>query len=260
MTVAPVAVVTGAARGIGNAVARRLLAAGWVVALADIDAAAALASAASLGENAGGFALDVRSWASVERAAGEIETSLGPVGALVNNAGITRVARSELLPREWWDQVIDINLSGTWRCSQIFGALMLEHGKGAIVNMGSAYSEIGAPGRAAYAATKTGILGLTRVLATEWAARGIRVNAVEPGYVDTQMMQVALQSGNADLKQLLGRIPAGRLATPEDIANAVALLLSEDAAYINGVAVPVDGGHLAYGGVAAVENVLPSLD
>lgn len=255
-----VAVVTGAGRGIGNAIARRLVAAGWLVAVTDVDAAAASASAASLGDDAAGFPLDVQSWTSVERAAADIEASLGPVAALVNNAGITRVARSEVLPRESWDQVIDINLSGTWRCSQIFGSLMLQRSAGAIVNVGSAYCEIGAPGRAAYAATKTGILGLTRVLATEWAARGIRVNAVEPGYVDTQMMQVALQSGAADLKQVLGRIPAGRLATPEDIANAVALLLSEDAAYINGVAMPVDGGHLAYGGVAAVENVLQGLD
>lgn len=252
-----IAVVTGAGGGIGQAIARRLAYNGWRVAVADVDIDAARSVATSIGSTALGVHLDVRSWESVEAAASRVEAEFGAAHALVNNAGITRVARSEDLPREWWDEIVDVNLSGTWRCAQVWGAKMLARGNGAIVNLGSAYSEIGAPGRVAYAATKSGVLGLTRVLATEWASRGVRVNTVEPGYVDTEMMQVAVRSGAADLAQLVGRIPAGRLGTTDEIAAVVAFLLSEDASYVNGAALRIDGGHLAYGGIAAVEAVVP---
>lgn len=251
------AVVTGAGGGIGAAVAARLASSGSSVAVADRDFQAARVVAARL-LDAEPFEVDVRSWASVERLASDVERRLGPVEQLVNCAGVTRVAPSRLLPREAWEEVIDVNLSGTWRCCQLLGGAMLEHRRGAIVNIGSAYSEIGAPGRAAYASAKTAILGLTRVLATEWAADGVRVNVVEPGYVDTPMMQVAIRSGSADLPQLLGRIPAGRLAQPDDVADAVEFLLSDAARYITGATLRVDGGHLAYGGVASLADVRPS--
>ena len=142
-----IAVVTGAGRGIGEAIARRLAANGAKVAIADVDMDRAEAVAAGIGDSARAVTLDVRSWESVERAATHIEATIGPVDALVNNAGISRVARSEELPRDWWDAVVDVNLSGTWRCSQVFGTLMVARGRGAIVNLGSAFSEIGAPGR-----------------------------------------------------------------------------------------------------------------
>jgi 3-oxoacyl-[acyl-carrier protein] reductase len=251
-----IAVVTGAGRGIGETIARHLVGLGAQVALADMDRASAEAVAADLGEAAQAFEMDVRSWPSVEGVAADIERDLGPVDALVNNAGISRVARSEELPPEWWDQVIDVNLSGTWRCSQVFGRLMVERGRGAIVNLGSAYSEIGAPGRVAYAATKTGVVGIARVLGTEWAGRGVRVNTIEPGYIDTPMMQVTFQAGTIDPQQLLDRIPSGRFGTGDDIARSVAFLLSDDAAYITGATLRIDGGHLAYGGVPAA-SVLP---
>jgi NAD(P)-dependent dehydrogenase (short-subunit alcohol dehydrogenase family) len=244
-----VAVVTGAARGIGEAIARRLAADGAKVALADVDLAAAAAVAADLGAGALAVSMDVRSWSSVESAADSVESAMGPITALVNNAGISRVARSEEFPREWWDEVVDVNLSGTWRCSQVIGARMVARGAGAIVNLGSAYSEIGAPGRVAYAATKTGVIGITRVLGTEWAGRGVRVNAVQPGYIETEMMQVTLRVGTVDAEQLIGRIPAGRLGGPNDVAGVVSFLLSDDAGYITGATLRVDGGHLAYGGI-----------
>jgi 3-oxoacyl-[acyl-carrier protein] reductase len=250
------ALVTGAGRGMGEAIARRLAADGAAVAIADIDLDGASAVAGDIGSRAMPIELDVRSWDSVEAAAIRVEAELGPVDALVNNAGISRVARSEELPRDWWESVVDVNLNGTWRCSQVFGAHMVARGSGAIVNIGSAYSEIGAPGRAAYAATKTGVLGITRVLGTEWSGRGVRVNAVQPGYIDTPMVQVTLQAGGLPIEQLLGRIPAGRLGDGDDIARVVSFLLSDDAGYVTGATLRIDGGHLAYGGIGDVA-VLP---
>jgi NAD(P)-dependent dehydrogenase (short-subunit alcohol dehydrogenase family) len=243
------AVVTGGGRGIGEAIARHLVAEGARVAIADVAPSSAAAVADDLGDAALAVELDVRSWASVEAAAERIERDLGPVDGLVNNAGISRVARSEELPPEWWEEVIDVNLNGTWRCSQVFGRLMVERRRGAIVNVGSAYSEIGAPGRVAYAATKTAVVGIARVLGTEWAGRGVRVNTIEPGYIETPMMQVTIQAGTIQPQQLIDRIPAGRLGTGEDVARTVAFLLSDEAAYITGATLRIDGGHLAYGGI-----------
>jgi 3-oxoacyl-[acyl-carrier protein] reductase len=250
-----VALVTGAARGIGDAIARRLASDGAKVALADLDLAGAEAIAEELGPDAVAVPMDVRSWSSVEAAVDAVESALGPVDALVNNAGISRIARSEELPREWWDEVVDVNLSGTWRCSQVIGGRMVGRGSGAIVNLGSTYSEIGAPGRVAYAATKTGVIGLTRVLGTEWAGRGVRVNAVQPGYIDTPMMQITLQAGNVDLAGLLGRIPAARLGGADEVAAVVSFLLSDDASYITGATLRIDGGHLAYGGIPSADQL-----
>ena len=137
---------------------------------------------------------------------------------------------------------------------------MVERGHGAIVNIGSAYSEIGAPGRVAYAAAKTGVIGITRVLGTEWMSRGVRVNAVEPGYIDTPMMQVTLRAGGLPVEDLLARIPANRLGAADDVARTVAFLLSDDASYISGATLRIDGGHLAYGGIPPASSLPPRLD
>ena len=192
-----ITVVTGAGRGIGEAVARRLAAEGSKVAVADLDLTAANTVATSIGEAALAVELDVRSWASVEAGAALVEATLGPVDALVNNAGISRVARAEDLRRDWWDDVVDVNLNGTWRCAQTFGRLMVTRGRGAIVNIGSAYSEIGAPGRVAYTATKTAIVGIPGCSGSNRRAVESAVNAVEPGYIDTPMMQVTLETGSS---------------------------------------------------------------
>jgi 3-oxoacyl-[acyl-carrier protein] reductase len=254
-----VAVVTGAGRGLGEAYARRLAEEGARVAVTDVDQQSVERVAAAIGDAARPFVLDVRSWESVREAASAVEATFGPVDALVNNAGISRLARSEELPEEWWDDVVDVNLSGTWRCCQVFGRRMVELGAGAIVNIGSVYSEVGNGGRIAYAATKTGVLGITRVLGVEWAPRGVRVNAVEPGYIDTPMTQLTLSTG-ADIDQMLHRIPAGRLGDADDVARVVAFLLSDEAAYVTGATLRVDGGHLSYGGFPGVKVRPASLD
>jgi NAD(P)-dependent dehydrogenase (short-subunit alcohol dehydrogenase family) len=254
-----IAVVTGAGRGLGEAYARRLADEGARVAVTDVDQQSVERVAAAIGDAARAFVLDVRSWESVRAAASAIEATLGPVEGLVNNAGISRLARSEELPEEWWDDVVDVNLSGTWRCCQVFGRRMVEQGHGAIVNIGSVYSEVGTGGRIAYAATKTGVLGITRVLGVEWAPMGVRVNAVEPGYIDTPMTQVTLSTG-ADIDQMLDRIPAGRLGDADDVARVVAFLLSDEAAYVTGATLRVDGGHLSYGGFPGVKVRPASLD
>jgi NAD(P)-dependent dehydrogenase (short-subunit alcohol dehydrogenase family) len=242
-----VAVVTGAGRGLGEAYARRLLAEGATVAVTDVDLEAAGAVADDLGAGATAFELDVASWDSVRGAAGRIHDTLGPVTALVNNAGVSRVARAEELPEEWWHQVVEVNVNGTWRCCQVFGGGMVQRGRGAIVNIGSAYTEIGAAGRVAYATSKTAVLGMTRVLGVEWAPFGVRVNLVEPGYIDTPMMQVTLTTGSS--QQLVDRIPAGRLGGADEVARAIAFLLSSDASYVTGATLRIDGGHLSYGGI-----------
>lgn len=254
-----VAVVTGAGRGLGEAYARRLASEGARVAVTDVDRAAIDEVASSIGSQAVAVELDVTSWESVRAAADAIDDALGPVDALVNNAGVSRTARSEELPEEWWDLVVDVNLSGTWRCCQVFGARMVEHGRGAIVNIGSAYSEIGNGGRVAYAATKTGVIGLTRVLGVEWSPLGVRVNAIQPGYIDTPMMQVTVSTGAA-LGQLIDRIPAGRLGEADEVAGVVAFLLSDDASYITGATLRIDGGHLSYGGMPPASTRLDPLE
>lgn len=242
-----VIVVTGAGRGLGEAYARRLAAEGAAVAVTDVDLAAAESVAADIGGAAVAIALDVRSWDSVRDAATTIEERLGPVDGLVNNAGVSRVARAEELPEDWWDLVMDVNISGTWRCCQTFGRSMVARGRGSIVNIGSAYSEIGAAGRVAYATSKTGVVGMTRVLGVEWAPLGVRVNLVQPGYIDTPMMQVTLQTGSA--QQLLDRLPIGRFGQADEVAQAIAFLLSDEASYVTASTLRIDGGHLSYGGM-----------
>ena len=243
-----VAVVTGAGQGIGLAIAQALAAEGARVAASDVDGDAARRAAAGLGPGHLGLELDVRSRASVEAALAEVVARLGEPTILVNNAGVNRIAPAESLAEEDWQLVLDVNLTGVFRCCQVFGACMLAAGRGVIVNVASiSGAELGFPGRAPYGASKAGVVGLTRVLGVEWAGRGVRVNAIEPGPVRTPMVAKAIADGALVEQEIIDRTPAGRMAEPEDVARAVVLLASPDAAFVTGQTLVVDGGYAAYG-------------
>ena len=243
-----VAVVTGASKGIGEAVARALAEAGARIAVTSRDPVATAAVAASLGEGHLGIAMDVRSTSSVDTAAAAIGARLGTPTILVNNAGVNRIGAAELLSDDDWELVIDVDLTGVYRCCRAFGGLMLTARRGSIVNVASITGAIvGMPGRAPYGAAKAGVVGLTRVLAVEWADRGVRVNAVLPGPVRTSMVDHAIESGFIDEQELVDRSPSGRIAEPEDIAGAVVSLCDPRGAFVTGQAIAVDGGYATYG-------------
>lgn len=243
-----IAVVTGATKGIGEAVAHALADAGARVAVTSRDPVVTVEIARVLGAAHLGLALDVRSTVSVEAAAAEIESRLGTPTILVNNAGVNRIGAAELISDDDWDAVLDVDLSGVFRCCRAFGTRMLTSGHGAIVNVASVIGTlVGMPGRAPYGAAKAGVVGLTRVLAVEWADRGVRVNALLPGPVRTPMVAEAMASGIIDEQEVIDRTPAGRLAEPEDIAGALVALCDPRNAFVTGQAISVDGGYSTYG-------------
>jgi NAD(P)-dependent dehydrogenase (short-subunit alcohol dehydrogenase family) len=243
-----VAVVTGVSKGLGRAIVDALAAAGARVAATHHDPEVCARVAAELGKGHAGVVLDVRERGSIEAAAEEIAGTLGVPSVLVNNAGINRIAPAETLEEPDWRAVLDVNLTGVFLACQVFGRRMLAAGRGSIVNIASVTgAEVGMPGRAPYAATKAGIVGLTRVLGIEWAGRGVRVNAIEPGPVRTPMVERAIADGIIDEQAVIGRIPAGRIAEPLDVARAVVLLAAPEAAFITAQTLIVDGGYSAYG-------------
>lgn len=243
-----VAVVTGARHGIGAAIAQALAEAGARVAVTHHHQPVAEELAAALGDGHAGVALDVRSTASVEAAAATVWDRLGKVTVLVNNAGINRIRPAEAFTDDDWEAVLDVNLTGAYRCCRAFGSRMLAAGRGSIVNVASIIGpELAMPGRAAYAASKAGLVGLTRVLGVEWAGRGVRVNAVIPGPVRTPMVVRAIAEGVLVEREIVDHTPAGRLAEPEDVARAVLLLCSPEAEFVTAQTLVVDGGYSMYG-------------
>jgi 3-oxoacyl-[acyl-carrier protein] reductase len=239
----PCALVTGATGGIGWAVTQDLREHGWSVAVADVAGAP---TTERVGDDPSLLAvtLDVTSGESVEAGVAATLESFGRLDLLVNNAGIGRLHALEDMPPEEWRLVLDVDLDGAFRCMQVAGRHMLAAGGGSIVNISSIYANLGGHKRAAYTAAKAGLLGLTRTAAVEWADRGIRVNAVGPGYVRTPTLERMAAAGEVDLDPIIARVPLGRLAVPEDIARAVRFLGSDEASYITGQVLFVDGGLL----------------
>ncbi|MGW4634419.1 3-oxoacyl-ACP reductase FabG [Nocardia sp. NPDC004415] len=242
------AFVTGAARGIGAATAARLAADGCAVAVVDLDADAAVLTAGKInaaGGTAIGVGCDVADETSVADAVARTVADLGTLDVLVNNAGVLRDNLLFKMSVEDWDTVMAVHLRGAFLCSKAAQQHMVEHGGGAIVNT-SSVSALGNRGQANYAAAKAGIQGLTRTLAMELGPFGIRVNAVAPGFIATEMTAATAARIGVSAEELQAKTaaitPLRRVGTPEDIANVVAFLASDDAGFVTGQTVYVDGG------------------
>jgi NAD(P)-dependent dehydrogenase (short-subunit alcohol dehydrogenase family) len=236
-----VAVVTGGASGIGLGVVRRFVAAGHRVAILDRDAAGAKAAAAEL--DALDVEVDVADRASVDAAFARVRAELGPVEILVTSAGIESFQPLLDITAESWDRIIGVNLTGTFTCVQAAVPDMLAAGWGRIVTIASSSAQSGAPRMAHYAASKGGVIGLTKALAVELARKGITVNTIPPTVVDTPMARHAEATGDFPGIDVIGpMVPVGRAGTPDDIAAACAFLCSEDAGYITGQLIGVNGG------------------
>ncbi|MGH9292945.1 MAG: SDR family NAD(P)-dependent oxidoreductase [Acidimicrobiales bacterium] len=239
-----VALVTGAARGIGAAAAGRLAEGGaFVVAVCDVDAEAAASTARSLGGRAAGFEVDVSSSASIARCVEAVGSRLGPVGVLVNNAGIDKIEPFMDSTEETWDRLWAVNLRGVVACCKaVLEAHMIPAHHGRIVNIGSDAGRVGSSGEAVYSATKGGVIAFTKTLAREMARDGVTVNCVCPGPTDTALLAQVGEASPELLSGLAKAIPLRRIAQPADIAAAVAFLASEDAGYITGQTLSVSGG------------------
>ncbi len=244
-----VSIVTGAGRGIGEAIARRLSDEGARVAISDIDLPAAENVAKEL-KNSGRDALaikaDVGNKAEVEEMVKKVVAEFGRIDILVNNAGMSVVGASEELEEKRWRQGIDVMLTGVFFCSQAAGKEMIKQKGGKIISIASV-NGIGAfPERACYGSAKAGVIELTRTLGCEWAKYNINVNAIAPGYIKTRLVTDLLAKGVYNEKELANRTPAGRLGECEEVADAAVFLASEESKYIVGQTIVVDGGWSAY--------------
>ena len=233
------AFVTGSTRGIGRGIAGTLHAAGAQVAIVGRSSAAAEAIAAEIGDRTRGFGCDVTAAESLRGAIADCETTLGPIDILVNNAGVTRDNLLIRMSVEEWDEVLDANLKGAFIATQAVIKGMMKRRWGRVINVASIVGITGNKGQANYAASKAGLIGFTKSVAKEYAGRGVLVNCVAPGFIDTDMTAALPESARI---ALLEAIPLGRLGSPADIAAAILYLASDQAAYVTGQTLVVDGG------------------
>lgn len=239
-----IALITGAGSGIGEAIARAMAEAGARIVAVDVNGDAASGTAQAIGGGAAGFACDVTDRAACDTLAAAVRREVGVVSILVNNAGIIRRGKvTDPDTRKDWDDTLAVNLDGPYNIVTAF-LDQLRETRGAVINIGSIQSFVALPNSAAYTTSKGGVRLLTKALAIELGPMGIRVNAIGPGFTATPLNADARQNAEY-MANFTGRIPLGRIGTPEDIAGPAVFLASDMARYISGVTLPVDGGYLA---------------
>ena len=239
----PVAVITGAAQGIGRATAEVLDAHGWALVLIDLQEVDANAYETAFAQR-----VDITDEQAVARLVADTMRQFGRVDALVNNAGVSMIESALETTSEAYRRVLEVNLVAPFVLAKAFGGEMLRAGRGAIVNVASVAGMQGIAERSAYNASKHGLIGLMRTLAVEWGAKGVRVNAVSPGWVKTEMDHKDQAGGTYSDQDIIDHVPMGRFASPVDIAHAIAWLCDGDrSGFVNGVVLPVDGGWTADG-------------
>ncbi|MGR6979931.1 3-oxoacyl-ACP reductase FabG [Testudinibacter sp. P27/CKL/0425] len=234
-----IALVTGASRGIGKAIAEELVAKGATVIGTATSEKGAEAISAYLGENGKGLVLNVTDVASIDQTLAQIKAEFGEIDILVNNAGITRDNLLMRMKEEEWNDILDTNLTSVFHLSKAMLRSMMKKRYGRIITIGSVVGSSGNPGQTNYCAAKAGLIGFSKALAQEVASRGITVNVVAPGFIATDMTHALTEEQK---QAILSNVPAGKLGEAKDIAKAVAFLASEDAGYVTGTTLHVNGG------------------
>jgi 3-oxoacyl-[acyl-carrier protein] reductase len=249
-----VAIVTGAGQGMGRSFAQTLAEAGATVAVAEVvpeRGQQAVDELTKAGHRAVLYALDVRDRAAIDAMVADVAQRFGRIDVLVNCAGIFAGGPSEDVTPDEWDRVIGINLTGVFACSQAVARVMIPQGSGSIINIGSLTAMGGWAKRACYGTSKAAVVALSQILGVEWIKHGIRVNAINPGQIETPFNEAAFKAGLGDREVFTNRAPMRRFGSPEEIADAVLFLASDASSNVNAQAITIDGGWMAWGSLTS---------